>query len=42
MARAQQQIDAQVAEAELYCRRREQEALAKYDEILGRRPPPGA
>jgi DivIVA domain-containing protein len=34
MARAQQQIDAQVAEAELYCRRREQEALAKYDEIL--------
>jgi len=34
MARVQQQIDAQMAEAELYCRRREQEALAKYDEIL--------
>jgi DivIVA domain-containing protein len=34
MARAQQQIDARLAEAELYCRRREQEALDRYDEIL--------
>lgn len=34
MARAQQQIDAQVAQAELYCRQREQEAARRYDEIV--------
>ena len=34
MARAQQHIDAQVAQAELYCRQREQEAVQHYDEIV--------
>ena len=34
MARAQQHIDAQVAQAELYCRQREQEAVLHYDEIV--------
>jgi vacuolar-type H+-ATPase subunit H len=34
MARAQQQIDAQVAQAELYCRQREEEATRRYDEIV--------
>ncbi len=34
MARAQQQIDAQVAQAELYCRQREQEAVERYDAIV--------
>ena len=34
MARAQQHIDAQVAQAELYCRQREEEAVRRYDEIV--------
>jgi len=34
MARAQQQIDAQLAQTELYCRQREQEAVRRYDEIV--------
>jgi hypothetical protein len=34
MAQAQQHIDAQVAQAELYCRQREQEAVQRYDEIV--------
>jgi DivIVA domain-containing protein len=34
MARAQQAIDAQLAQTELYCRQREQEAVRRYDEIV--------
>jgi DivIVA domain-containing protein len=34
VARAQQQIDAQLAQTELYCRQREQEAVRRYDEIV--------
>jgi DivIVA domain-containing protein len=34
MARAQQHIDAQLAQTELYCRQREQEAVRRYDEIV--------
>ena len=36
MSRAQRQIDAQVAEAEHYCRSREREARQRYDEIVHR------
>jgi DivIVA domain-containing protein len=34
LSRAQRQIDAQVAEAEHYCRLREREARQRYDEIV--------
>jgi DivIVA domain-containing protein len=34
MAKAQQHIDAQLAQTELYCRQREQEAVRRYDEIV--------
>jgi DivIVA domain-containing protein len=34
MAKAQQQIDAQLAQTELYCRQREQEAARRYDEVV--------
>jgi DivIVA domain-containing protein len=34
MARAQQHIDAQIAQTELYCRQREQEAVRRYDDIV--------
>jgi DivIVA domain-containing protein len=34
VAKAQQQIDAQLAQTELYCRQREQEAVRRYDEIV--------
>jgi hypothetical protein len=34
LSRAQRQIEAQVAETERYCRRREQEAHQRYDEIV--------
>lgn len=34
MAKAQQQIDAKIADTELYCRNREQQANQHYEEIL--------
>lgn len=34
LARAQQHVDAQLAQAELYCRQREEEAVRRYDDIV--------
>ncbi|HMG45300.1 MAG TPA: hypothetical protein VK611_28465 [Acidimicrobiales bacterium] len=34
LAQAQQHVDAQLAQAELYCRQREEEAVRRYDDIV--------